>query len=173
MASTEREKILERVVVISARDLREVTESLQRLSKTTTVEEKFSVIIVDSVASAARLQFNSDGPQSPRARREALNEFIKIVKQLAWRFGCPTVLTNQTNLPQTHKSALQKYEGGGLSSHYGDTWLDNSNVRILLDLKEFEEVRTHLATVIKSAQRKTPVRVQYTIEARGVGFDER
>lgn len=120
------------------------------------------LIILDSVASVVRKEFDTTLPGNLMHRSNLLGHEASTLKYLAHQFNIPVVLTNQIT---THVGS--KVDSGFVTAALGNTWSHSVNTRLIV-----QYVDPHQRQILIAKSPVAPFAVlNYTIEKQGICID--
>ncbi|KAM8823567.1 DNA repair protein RAD51 homolog 2 [Spinachia spinachia] len=123
------------------------------------------LLILDSVASVVRKEFDTTLPGNLMHRSDMLGHEASALKYLAHQFNIPVVLTNQVT---THVGG-QGPEGnpGFVTAALGNTWSHSVNTRLIV---QYADSRRRQILIAKSPVAPFAV-LNYTVEKQGICMD--
>lgn len=139
------------------------------LNRLDTLEEDIissgaGLIILDSVASVVRKEFDTTLPGNLMHRSDLLGHKASTLKYLAHQFNLPVVLTNQIT---THLGGHGSEDAGFVTAALGNTWSHSVNTRLIL-----QYVDSHQRQILIAKSPVAPFAVlNYTIEKQGICLD--
>ncbi|XP_034717959.1 DNA repair protein RAD51 homolog 2 [Etheostoma cragini] len=120
------------------------------------------LIILDSVASVVRKEFDTTLPGNLMHRSNLLGHEASTLKYLAHQFNIPVVLTNQIT---THVGS--EVDSGFVTAALGNTWSHSVNTRLIV-----QYVDAHQRQILIAKSPVAPFAVlNYTIEKQGICMD--
>ncbi|XP_031706389.1 DNA repair protein RAD51 homolog 2 [Anarrhichthys ocellatus] len=123
------------------------------------------LIILDSVASVVRKEFDTTLPGNLIHRSNMLGREASTLKYLAHQFNIPVVLTNQIT---THLGGQGSEGGSGfVTAALGNTWSHSVNTRLIV---QYVDARQRQILIAKSPVAPFAV-LNYTIEKQGICMD--
>mmetsp|Transcript_52961 Transcript_52961/g.77593 ORF Transcript_52961/g.77593 Transcript_52961/m.77593 type:complete len:230 (-) Transcript_52961:810-1499(-) len=169
-----RHKIAERCIVYTVQSTAELSQTLSQLQEVI-IEKNVKLVVVDSVASLVRHEFNSAALAS---RQDELIKEAQTLKYLGENFNIPILVTNQvttkyqSNLPAPHKGVPHQPTAerdsmrdgvAYLTAALGPAWSHCVNTRVVLE----QTPETRLLTIAKSPV--APVtQIHFEITAGGI-----
>lgn len=121
------------------------------------------LIILDSVASVVRKEFDTTLPGNLMHRSTLLGHEASTLKYLAHQFNIPVVLTNQIT---THLGGSE--EGSGfVTAALGNTWSHSVNTRLIV---QYVDAQQRQILIAKSPVAPFAV-LNYTVEKQGICID--
>ncbi|XP_042366637.1 DNA repair protein RAD51 homolog 2-like [Plectropomus leopardus] len=162
-----REKVLQmagRVHLFRELTCQDVLNRLERLEEDI-ISNRAGLIILDSVASVVRKEFDTTLPGNLMHRSNLLSHEASTLKYLAHQFNIPVVLTNQIT---THvRSQGSEGESGFVTAALGNTWSHSVNTRLIV-----QYVDSHKRQILIAKSPVAPFAVlNYTIEKQGICID--
>ncbi|XP_054478892.1 DNA repair protein RAD51 homolog 2 [Anoplopoma fimbria] len=162
-----REKVLQmagRVHLFRALTCRNVLNRLDRLEEDI-ISTGAGLVILDSVASVVRKEFDTTLPGNLMHRSNMLGHEASTLKYLAHQFNIPVVLTNQIT---THVGG-QGSEGDSwfVTAALGNTWSHSVNTRLIV---QYVDDRRRQILIAKSPVAPFAV-LNYTVEKQGICMD--
>ncbi|XP_029313977.1 DNA repair protein RAD51 homolog 2 [Cottoperca gobio] len=123
------------------------------------------LIILDSVASVVRKEFDTTLPGNLMHRCNLLGHEASTLKYLAHQFNIPVFLTNQIT---THLGGQgSEVDSGFVTAALGNTWSHTVNTRLIV-----QYVDTHQRQILIAKSPVAPFAVlNYTIEKQGICMD--
>lgn len=163
-----RERVLQmagRVHVFRELTCQDVLNRLDRLEEDI-ISTKAGLVILDSVASVVRKEFDTTLPGNLATRANLLSEEASTLKYLAHQFNIPVVLTNQITTHFGHGgSDTPGEEGSGLvTAALGNTWSHTVNTRLIV---QYVDARQRQIVIAKSPVAPYAV-LNYTIQKEGI-----
>eukprot|EP00802_Teleaulax_amphioxeia_P016185 Tamp_16298.p1 GENE.Tamp_16298~~Tamp_16298.p1 ORF type:complete len:405 (-),score=58.39 Tamp_16298:259-1440(-) len=175
LSGSEQRKFVERCIVYSVQSTQELTQTLSSIEEAV-IEKSVKIIVVDSVASLARHEFNGAALAS---RQAELTKEAQTLKFLGESNNIPVIVTNQvttryqSNLPASrhrcipHQPAAERDslqdDDSFLTAALGPAWSHCVNTRVVLE----QNPQTRLLTVAKSPI--APVtQINFAITAGGI-----
>ncbi|XP_072031668.1 DNA repair protein RAD51 homolog 2-like [Amphiura filiformis] len=144
------------------------------------ISKGIRLIILDSVASLVRKEFDNLLSGNLIERTNLLSKEAAILKYLAETFSIPVVVTNQIttriNQPSSHASmlsvntgaAIVEGEGSYVTAALGNTWSHNVNTRLIL---QFLDEHRRQIMIAKSPIAPFATLV-YTIQDKGIVLED-
>ncbi|XP_051952203.1 DNA repair protein RAD51 homolog 2 [Xyrauchen texanus] len=170
-----KERVLEmasRVHLFRELTCQDVLNRLERLEEDI-IACRAGLLILDSVASVVRKEFDTSLPGNLIHRSNLLGQEAAMLKYLAQEFCIPVVLTNQitthvgekVHYPQRTQSDGSSEESSGfITAALGNTWSHSVNTRLIVQYKDSEQRQIVIA--------KSPVApfamLSYTVQREGI-----
>ncbi|XP_049612012.1 DNA repair protein RAD51 homolog 2 [Syngnathus scovelli] len=131
-----KEKVLQmagRVHIFREMTCQDVLCRLERLEEII-ISTRAGLIILDSVASVVRKEFDTSLPGNLMHRSNLLGKEASTLKYLAHQFNIPVVLTNQITTHIGHQGSGSATEGdsGFVTAALGNTWSHIVNTRFII-----------------------------------------
>lgn len=142
----------------------DVLNRLERLEEDI-ISTGAGLIILDSVASVVRKEFDTTLPGNLMHRSNLLVHEASTLKYLAHQFNIPVVLTNQIT---THvRGEGSEVDSGFVTAALGNTWSHAVNTRLIV-----QYVDAHKRQILIAKSPVAPFAVlNYTIEKEGICLD--
>ncbi|XP_037612793.1 DNA repair protein RAD51 homolog 2 [Sebastes umbrosus] len=159
-----KEKVLQmagRVHLFRELTCQDVLNRLDRLEEDV-ISTGAGLIILDSVASVVRKEFDTTLPGNLMHRSSLLGHEASTLKYLAHQFNIPVVLTNQIT---THLGG--QVDSGFVTAALGNTWSHNVNTRLIV---QYVDSRQRQILIAKSPVAPFAV-LNYTVEKQGICID--
>ncbi|XP_033495427.1 DNA repair protein RAD51 homolog 2 [Epinephelus lanceolatus] len=160
-----KEKVLQmagRVHLFRELTCQDVLNRLERLEEDI-ISTAAGLIILDSVASVVRKEFDTTLPGNLIHRSNLLGHEASTLKYLAHQFNIPVVLTNQIT---THVGGSEG-DSGFVTAALGNTWSHSVNTRLIV-----QYVDAHQRQILIAKSPVAPFAVlNYTIEKQGICVD--
>lgn len=138
----------------------DVLNRLERLEEDI-ISTGAGLLILDSVASVVRKEFDTTLPSNLIHRSNLLGHEATTLKYLAHQFNIPVVLTNQIT---THVGAQ---DSGFVTAALGNTWSHSVNTRFIV-----QYVDAHQRQILIAKSPVAPFAVlNYTIQKQGICID--
>lgn len=167
------EAALQRLIVVSLADVSSITEYITNCTKNIG-SHNISLIVVDSVASAVRLQYNAEGKKS-KDLHGPLDDFAKAIKRLLKAAPCPAIVTNQTQSAGQNRTEdyvglpTTTLSGAAFAPALGSAWFEAVNLRIMLGWDCHDVARPYrISSVTKSSYTKTNEEIAFEVVTGGV-----
>ncbi|XP_019727093.1 DNA repair protein RAD51 homolog 2 [Hippocampus comes] len=167
-----REKVLQmagRVHIFREMTCQDVLCRLERLDEII-ISTKAGLIILDSVASVVRKEFDTTLPGNLLHRSNLLGQEATILRYLAHQFNIPVFLTNQITTHTGHQGSGSAAEGdsGIVTAALGNAWSHSVNTRLIV---QYVDGLKRQLLVAKSPVAPFAV-LNYTIKKEGICMDE-
>ncbi|CAL8316552.1 unnamed protein product [Merluccius merluccius] len=167
-----RERVLQmagRVHVFRELTCQDVLNRLDRLEEDI-ISTKAGVVILDSVASVVRKEFDTTLPGNLATRSNLLSLEASTLKYLAHQFNIPVVLTNQiTTHPGGGGSGVPgEVDSGFVTAALGNTWSHTVNTRLIV---QYADAHKRQIVIAKSPVAAYAV-LNYTIQKEGICLGE-
>ncbi|XP_061668095.1 DNA repair protein RAD51 homolog 2 isoform X3 [Syngnathoides biaculeatus] len=162
-----REKVVQmagRVHIFREMTCQDVFRRLEKLEEIL-IATKAGLIILDSVASVVRKEFDTTLPGNLLLRSNVLGEEATTLKYLAHQFNIPVVVTNQITTQIGGQGSGPDTEGdsGIVTAALGNTWAHSVNTRFIL---QYGDGHQRQLLVAKSPVAPFAV-LNYTIQKEG------
>ncbi|CAL8317158.1 unnamed protein product [Boreogadus saida] len=166
-----RERVLQmasRVHVFRELTCQDVLNRLDRL-EVDIISTKAGLVILDSVASVVRKEFDTTLPGNLASRSNLLTQEASTLKYLAHQFNIPVVLTNQitTYLGNGGGGVPGEGDSGYVIAALGNTWSHTVNTRLIV---QYVDARQRQIVIAKSPVAPYAV-LNYTIQKEGICLD--
>nr|XP_061806849.1 DNA repair protein RAD51 homolog 2-like [Nerophis lumbriciformis] len=167
-----KEKVLQmasRVHIFREMTCQDVLNRLERLEEII-ISTRAGLIILDSVASVVRKEFDTTLPGNLIHRSNLLGQESTTLKYLAHQFNIPVVLTNQitTHIVNQGSGTASEGDSGLVTAALGNTWSHSVNTRFIL---QYVDGRQRQLLVAKSPVAPFVV-LNYTIQKEGIAIKE-
>ncbi|XP_077366706.1 DNA repair protein RAD51 homolog 2 isoform X2 [Festucalex cinctus] len=165
---TSKEKVLQmagRVHIFREMTCEDVLRRLEKLEEII-ISTRAGLIILDSVASVVRKEFDTTLPGNLMHRSNLLGQEATTLKYLAHQFDIPVVLTNQITTHIGHQGSGSATEGdsGIVTAALGNTWSHSVNTRFIV---QYVDGLKRQLLVAKSPVAPFAV-LNYTIQKGGI-----
>eukprot|EP00918_Siedleckia_nematoides_P079506 GHVU01174133.1.p1 GENE.GHVU01174133.1~~GHVU01174133.1.p1 ORF type:complete len:352 (+),score=43.53 GHVU01174133.1:697-1752(+) len=133
---------LERLRVVALTTLSEVTVAAKAVETAAapTPGTELKLVVVDSVAAAARVEYGLLGGNSIVDRQASLNQLAELLKAIGAKARVPILVTNQ----------ISGAKRPGADAALGNTWFHAVNVRCHMSLELKGEPESRIVHVLKS-----------------------
>ncbi|XP_070705426.1 DNA repair protein RAD51 homolog 2 isoform X2 [Pempheris klunzingeri] len=134
------------------------------------ISNKAGLVILDSVASVVRKEFDTMLPGNLAHRSNLLGHEATTLKYLAHQFNIPVVLTNQITTHVGHQGPVPAAAGGGsafVTAALGNTWSHSVNTRLIV---QYVNAQQRQILIAKSPVAPCAV-LNYTIQKQGICID--
>ncbi|KAM3860965.1 DNA repair protein RAD51 homolog 2 [Diretmus argenteus] len=163
-----REKVLQmagRVHVFRELSCQDVLNRVERLEEDI-ISTGAGLVILDSVASVVRKEFDTTLPGNLMHRSSLLGREASTLKYLAHEFRIPVVLTNQITTHVGDRGPVPSGEGdsGLVTAALGNTWSHTVNTRLIV---QYVDARQRQILIAKSPVAPFAV-LNYTIQKDGI-----
>ncbi|XP_018558914.1 DNA repair protein RAD51 homolog 2 isoform X3 [Lates calcarifer] len=165
----------ERVLQMAARvhlfrelTCQDVLNRLERLEEDI-ISTGAGLIILDSVASVVRKEFDTTLPGNLIHRSNLLSHEATTLKYLAHQFNIPVVLTNQitTHVGDQGSAVSAEVDSSFVTAALGNTWSHSVNTRLIV-----QYVDAHQRQILIAKSPVAPFAVlNYTIQKQGICID--
>ncbi|XP_054617124.1 DNA repair protein RAD51 homolog 2 [Dunckerocampus dactyliophorus] len=165
-----KEKVLQmagRVHVFRELTCQDVLNRLERLEEII-ISSGAGLIILDSVASVVRKEFDTTLPGNLIHRSNLLGQEATTLKYLAHQFNIPVVLTNQITTHIGHQGTAGEDYDGFVTAALGNTWSHSVNTRFIV---QYVDARHRQLLVAKSPVAPFAV-LNYVIHKEGICMHE-
>ncbi|XP_077567635.1 DNA repair protein RAD51 homolog 2 [Stigmatopora nigra] len=134
------------------------------------ISTRAGLIILDSVASVVRKEFDTTLPGNLIHRSNLLGQESTILKYLAHQFNIPVVLTNQitTHIVNQGSGTATEGDSGMVTAALGNTWSHSVNTRFIM---QYDDGRQRQLLIAKSPVAPF-VMLNYTIQKEGIVIKE-
>ncbi|KAK2856594.1 hypothetical protein Q5P01_005329 [Channa striata] len=146
----------------------DVVHRLEKLEEDI-ISKGAGLIILDSVASVVRKEFDTTLPGILMHRTNLLGHKASILKYLAHQFNIPVILTNQitTHLGDRECASSARADSGYVTAALGNTWSHSVNTRLIV-----QYVNAHQRQILIAKSSVAPFAVlNYTIKKQGICID--
>ncbi|XP_026196486.1 DNA repair protein RAD51 homolog 2 [Anabas testudineus] len=157
-----------RVLLFRELTCHDVLQRLERLEEDI-ISTSAGLIILDSVASVVRKEFDTTLPGILMQRSNLLSHEATILKYLAHQFNIPVVLTNQitTHVGGQGSASSAEVDSGFVTAALGNTWSHCVNTRLIV-----QYVTTQQRQILIAKSPVAPFAVlNYTIQKQGICID--
>uniref|UniRef100_A0A667XWI0 DNA repair protein RAD51 homolog 2 n=1 Tax=Myripristis murdjan TaxID=586833 RepID=A0A667XWI0_9TELE len=167
-----KEKVLHmagRVHLFRELTCQDVLNRLEKLEEDI-ISNAAGLVIVDSVASVVRKEFDTTLPGNLIHRSNLLGQEASTLKYLAHEFQIPVVLTNQitTHIGERGSAPPGEMDSGFVVAALGNTWSHSVNTRLIV-----QYVGTHQRQILIAKSPVAPFSVlNYTIQKEGICLTE-
>lgn len=154
----------------------DVLKRLERLEEDI-IACRAGLVILDSVASVVRKEFDTSLPGNLTHRSNFLGQEAAVLKYLSQEFCIPVVLTNQItthvgeklHCPQWNQTdASFEEDSGFVTAALGNTWSHSVNTRLIV---QYEDSERRQIVIAKSPVAPFAV-LSYTIQKEGIRLEE-
>ncbi|KAG7267077.1 hypothetical protein CRUP_024443 [Coryphaenoides rupestris] len=127
------------------------------------------LVILDSVASVVRKEFDTSLPGNLATRSNLLSQEASTLKYLAHQFNIPVVLTNQitTHLGHGGSDAPGEVHSGFVTAALGNTWGHMVNTRLIV---QYGDAGQRQIVIAKSPVAAYAV-LNYSVREQGICLD--
>ncbi|XP_044024674.1 DNA repair protein RAD51 homolog 2 isoform X2 [Siniperca chuatsi] len=146
----------------------DVLNRLERLEEDI-ISTRAGLIILDSVASVVRKEFDTTLPGNRMHRSNLLGHEATTLKYLAHQFNIPVVLTNQitTHVGNQGSSLPTEVDSAFVTAALGNTWSHSVNTRLIV-----QYVNAYQRQILIAKSPVAPFAVlNYTIQKQGICID--
>ncbi|KAM4632713.1 DNA repair protein RAD51 homolog 2 [Polymixia lowei] len=163
-----RDKVLQmaaRVHLFRELTCQEVLNRVEKLEEDI-ISTKAGLVILDSVASVVRKEFDTTLPGNLTHRSNLLGQEASTLKYLAHQFHIPVVLTNQITTHVGGRGSVQSGEvdSGFVTAALGNTWSHIVNTRLIV-----QYVDAHQRQIVIAKSPVAPFAVlNYTVQKKGI-----
>ncbi|XP_029589134.1 DNA repair protein RAD51 homolog 2 isoform X4 [Salmo trutta] len=174
----EKERVLEmagRVHLFRELTCQDVLDRLERLEEDI-ISSKAGLVILDSVASVVRKEYDTTLPGNLTHRSNLLGQEAATLKYLAQAFHIPVVLTNQITThvgnrgergAASFRGASDERDSGYVTAALGNTWSHSVNTRLIV-----QYVDTHQRQIVIAKSPVAPFAVlNYTVQKEGIRLE--
>ncbi|XP_048064437.1 DNA repair protein RAD51 homolog 2 isoform X2 [Megalobrama amblycephala] len=173
-----RERLLEmasRVHLFRELTCQDVLNRLERLEEDI-IACRVGLLILDSVASVVRKEFDTSLPGNLTHRSNLLGQEAAVLKYLSQEFRIPVVLTNQitthvgekVHCPQWNQADVSTEEDSGfVTAALGNTWSHSVNTRLIV---QYEDTEWRQIVIAKSPVAPFAV-LSYTVQREGIRLE--
>lgn len=154
-----------RVHVYRELTCQDVLNRLDRLEEAI-ISTNAGLVILDSVASVVRKEFDTSLPGNLATRSNLLSQEASTLKYLAHQFNIPVVLTNQitTHLGHGGSEAPGEVHSGFVTAALGNTWSHMMNTRLIV---QYGDASQRQIVIAKSPVAAYAV-LNYSIREQGI-----
>ncbi|KAK2170687.1 hypothetical protein LSH36_1g15005 [Paralvinella palmiformis] len=121
-------------------------------------------IIIDSIASLIRKEFDCRSGKNMIARTNLLSREAAILKKIAEDFAIPITTRYDSGSKQTNGGSDDLVDGSYVTAALGNTWSHCVNTRLILQYKD----ASHRQLLVAKSPVAPFTNLIYTIEARGL-----
>jgi len=143
---------------------RHVLNRLERLEEDI-ISTGAGLVILDSVASVARKEFDTTLPGNLMRRNDMLGHEASTLKYLAHQFDIPVVLTNQVTTHVTGQGSAG--DSALVTAALGTAWSHSVNTRLIV---QYADARQRQMLIAKSPVAPRAL-LNYTVEKQGICMD--
>ncbi|XP_068438379.1 DNA repair protein RAD51 homolog 2 [Clinocottus analis] len=164
----EEERVLQmagRVHLFRELTCQNVLDRLDRLEENI-ISTGAGLVILDSVASVVRKEFDTTLPRNLLHRSDMLGREASALKYLAHQFNIPVVLTNQVTTHAGGRGSAAA-DAGFVTAALGNTWSHSVNTRLIV---QYADARQRQMLIAKSPVAPFAV-LNYTVEKQGICMD--
>ncbi|XP_024276443.1 DNA repair protein RAD51 homolog 2 isoform X2 [Oncorhynchus tshawytscha] len=174
----EKERVLEmagRVHLFQELTCQDVLDRLERLEEDI-ISSKAGLVILDSVASVVRKEYDTTLPGNLSHRSNLLGQEAATLKYLAQAFHIPVVLTNQITThvgdrgergAASFRGASDERDSGYVTAALGNTWSHSVNTRLIV-----QYVDAHQRQIVIAKSPVAPFAVlNYTVQKEGIRLE--
>ncbi|XP_036841176.1 DNA repair protein RAD51 homolog 2 isoform X3 [Oncorhynchus mykiss] len=175
----EKERVLEmagRVHLFQELTCQDVLDRLERLEEDI-ISSKAGLVILDSVASVVRKEYDTTLPGNLSHRSNLLGQEAATLKYLAQAFHIPVVLTNQITThvgdrgergAASFRGASDERDSGYVTAALGNTWSHSVNTRLIV-----QYVDAHQRQIVIAKSPVAPFAVlNYTVQKEGIRLED-